>query len=116
MIYFEIHQPATPITGHQHVTAISLPDNCPLTQECCGVCLEGSPIQVAGWGTDDSGSLSQYLLQAEKDLFDQEECNRLWDSWGGVTSRMFCTLVENGIDSCGGDSGKTQLFNSSEFS
>lgn len=22
---------------------------------------------------------------------------------------MFCTLVENGIDSCGGDSGKTQV-------
>lgn len=29
--------------------------------------------------------------------------------WGGITSSMFCTTIENGRDSCNGDSGSAIL-------
>jgi len=101
--------PNTPLSGHPNVSPISLPDNCLL--DCCGVCIEGPPITVAGWGADNSGSLPVNLLQIDKDIFDHDECDRLWVGWGGVTGSMFCTNVENGIDSCGGDSGSAIIRN-----
>ena len=49
-----------------------------------------------------SGQIPENLLQVQKAIFDQQQCNAIW---GDITSRMFCTVVENGIDSCSGDSG-----------
>lgn len=32
-------------------------------------------------------------------------CNVYWDFHGGVSDSKFCTVVEDGRDSCNGDSG-----------
>lgn len=80
---------------------ISLPPTC--FETCCGVCLGGSKVTVTGWGRTETSSTSDHLLKVQKDIYDQDEC---YSSWGGdITSRMFCTRVVNGIDSCNGDSG-----------
>lgn len=83
------------------MSPIALPPNC--ASICCGVCQPGNPITVAGWGQNDAGFLPENLLQVQKAIYLHDECYR---SWGGeITSRMFCTVIENGIDSCNGDSG-----------
>lgn len=41
-------------------------------------------------------------MQVSKPIISIQECLNFWRI---VTSRMFCTLVENGKDSCNGDSG-----------
>jgi secreted trypsin-like serine protease len=73
----------------------------------CGVCPPGNKITVAGWGVMDvvTRQIPENLLQVQKDIIDHAQCDRDWVEWGGITSRMFCTNVENGIDSCQGDSG-----------
>lgn len=95
------------MTGFSFVSPISLPDNCPLTQACCGAC-PGNRIHVAGWGRDDSGELPENLLMVHKDIHNHEDCHNQWNAafpFLTITSRMFCTTIENGIDSCNGDSG-----------
>jgi secreted trypsin-like serine protease len=96
-----ISQPSTPLQGHPNVRPIALPSNCDTA--CCGVCVAGPDITVAGWGLNDNQQIPENLLQVQKAIFNQAECNRIWG--GDITSRMFCTLVVNGMDSCNGDSG-----------
>lgn len=68
------------------------------------MCIPGSDITVVGWGVHDviTGELPFDLLQVQKPIFDQDECDAIW---GGITDSMFCTTVEEGRDSCNGDSG-----------
>lgn len=94
-------QPSTPLQGHAHVSAIPLPPVC--NTACCGVCVDGPQITVAGWGLDDNNQIPENLRQVSKGIHDQADCNRIWG--GDITSRMFCTAVEDGRDSCNGDSG-----------
>lgn len=94
-------QPSTPLQGHPHVSAIALPPVC--NTPCCGVCVNGPQVTVAGWGLDDNRQIPENLLQVSKGIVDHAECNRIWG--GDITSTMICTTVENGRDSCNGDSG-----------
>ncbi|CAO1409950.1 unnamed protein product [Diamesa serratosioi] len=88
------------LEGFPNLTPIALPPAC--STACCGVCAPTS-IRVAGWGATETGSLPVNLLQITKSIVTNTVCARAWGS--SITSRMFCTLVENGIDSCNGDSG-----------
>jgi trypsin len=86
--------------GFAHVTPIPLPPSC--STPCCGVCPEGPNIEVAGWGRIDGGSLPEFLMKVDKAIMGNPECTSFWRT---LTSRMFCTIIENGRDSCNGDSG-----------
>lgn len=59
-------------------------------------------INLAGWGRIDSGALPTHLMEVSKDIISNAACSGFWN---GITNRMFCTLVEQGRDSCNGDSG-----------
>jgi hypothetical protein len=97
-------QPDSLLQGFPNVSPISLPPNC--ASLCCGVCPPGNKITVAGWGVYNvvTQQIPENLLQVQKDIIDHAQCDRMW---GDITSRMFCTNVENGIDSCNGDSGSS---------
>lgn len=105
-------QPSTPLTGFEFVTPVPISPIC--NTPCCQVCPEGNPIVVAGWGRIDNGSLPEYLMQVSKDIIPLELCNQYWATVnhpGGITSNKFCTRVENGRDSCNGDSGSAIIRN-----
>lgn len=63
-------QPGTPLTGVPFVTAAPLPPNCAAL--CCGVCVPGNNIIVAGWGANDAGvspvNLKNYLKQYQRNF------------------------------------------------
>ena len=83
------------------MSPIALPGNCAAI--CCGVCVAGPDLTVTGWGANDLGLLPINLRQVQKGIYEHAQC---FDSWGGgITASMFCTVVENGKDSCNGDSG-----------
>jgi hypothetical protein len=86
------------------VAAIRLPSAC--ADACCGSCADGPMVTVAGWGRVDDGSLPENLMQVSKAIITPTECNGFWR---GITARMFCTNVENGKDSCNGDSGSAVI-------
>lgn len=96
-----------PSASHPHIALIPLPDLCPASEACCGAC-PGEVIHVAGWGRDESGGLPENLLMVHKPIHNHEQCHAEWNAAFPamtITSRMFCTTVEDGIDSCNGDSG-----------
>jgi len=95
----QVH-PGSPMSGHPNVSPIPLPPVC--TAACCGVCPAGPDVIVAGWGRVDDGSLPINLMQVSKGIMSNAQCSNFWR---GITTRMLCTIVENGIDSCNGDSG-----------
>lgn len=88
------------LEGFPNMRPIALPASC--AAACCGVC-EPTPIRVAGWGAIESGRLPINLLQVSKTVVNTAACSAAWRE--PISSRMFCTLVENGRDSCQGDSG-----------
>jgi len=105
--------PLVPSASHPHIALIPLPDLCPATEACCGAC-PGEVIHVAGWGRDDSGGLPENLLMVHKPIHNHEQCHAQWSAAFSdmtITSRMFCTTVEDGIDSCNGDSGSAIVLN-----
>lgn len=85
------------LEGFPNLSPIALPSSC--ASACCGVCAPTS-IRVAGWGATESGLLPVNLLQITKSIVSNADCSAAWRET--ITSRMFCTLVENGIDSCNG--------------
>jgi trypsin len=89
-----------PLEGFPNVSPIPLPPLC--ASECCGSCAQGNDVTIAGWGRIDNGTLPETLFQVSKGIMSQSQCSPFW--WN-LTPRMFCTIVENGIDSCNGDSG-----------
>lgn len=62
-------------------------------------------MTVAGWGRVDDGSLPVYLMKVDKPVMSNAQCAPFWPPAGRITARMFCTVIENGRDSCNGDSG-----------
>lgn len=56
---------------------------------------------MVGWGVYNlnNNAIPENLLQVQKAIHNQEDCDRLW---GDISEAMFCTVVENGIDSCNG--------------
>lgn len=97
---FFVKQPGTPLDGFVNVRPIPLPASC--ATACCGVCPEGNQISVAGWGRIDDGSLPEFLRKVSKDIVSNAVCSTFWNN---ISNRMFCTHIENGRDSCNGDSG-----------
>lgn len=94
------------MSGFPNVTPIPLPPTC--GSACCTVCLPGNDVSIAGWGRIDNGSLPEFLMQVAKGIMANEPCGSFWRT---LTSRMFCTIVENGRDSCNGDSGSAVVRN-----
>jgi trypsin len=47
-------------------------------------------------------------MQVSKAIMGDQECGSFWRI---LTARMFCTIVENGKDSCNGDSGSAVVRN-----
>lgn len=45
-------------------------------------------------------------MQVSKSIISNQVCSTYWSV---ITSRMFCTRVENGRDSCNGDSGSAVI-------
>jgi len=102
--------PTTPLEGFANVVPIPLPPIC--NTDCCGVCPEGNPITVAGWGRVDDGSLPELLRQVSKDIIPLDLCNEYWSIFPHpISHSKFCTRVEDGRDSCNGDSGSAIVRN-----
>jgi len=94
----------TPLEGFPNVSPIPLPPSC--AADCCGVCVEGPNVYVAGWGRVDDGSLPEHLMVVDKEITrNSPECVAYWQGVVPINDRMFCTTIENGRDSCNGDSG-----------
>lgn len=88
------------------MSPITIPENC--AGGCCTVCVAGPDITVTGWGANNLGLLPINLRQVQKGIYDHTECIGSWlaSVWRlEITPQMFCTVVENGRDSCNGDSG-----------
>lgn len=64
--------------------------------------MAGPNVWVAGWGRVDDGSLPEFLMKVDKSIVTNAVCSTFWNN---ITPRIFCTLIENGRDSCNGDSG-----------
>ncbi|KAJ9598923.1 hypothetical protein L9F63_026545 [Diploptera punctata] len=66
----------------------------------------GTAVVVTGWGALLSGHSPSQLQQVQVNIVDQQECNRIYRLYGGVTDRMICAGVsQGGKDACQGDSG-----------
>jgi trypsin len=65
-------------------------------------------VIVTGWGVADSGSSPVMLQKVDKAIMPIDQCRTYWDD---VPYGMFCTIVENGRDSCNGDSGSPVIRN-----
>jgi trypsin len=65
-------------------------------------------VIVTGWGVTDDGSIPVMLQKVDKAIMPINECRGYW---GDVPYGMFCTVVENGRDSCNGDSGSPVIRN-----
>uniref|UniRef100_A0A240PPX9 trypsin n=1 Tax=Anopheles epiroticus TaxID=199890 RepID=A0A240PPX9_9DIPT len=68
---------------------------------------EGTMGIVSGWGLTLSESDSNAVLRATNvPIVDQQECNKAYHSYGGVTGQMFCAgFKQGGTGTCSNDSG-----------
>ncbi|XP_055546698.1 trypsin-1-like [Wyeomyia smithii] len=68
---------------------------------------DGTSCEVTGWGnTQNVNESRQNLRSARVPVVNQQDCNRSYSLYGGVTDRMICAgLQEGGKDACQGDSG-----------
>lgn len=68
---------------------------------------KSAPLKIAGWGLQDesSTSLAPYLMEADVNFVEREECNKILGN-GRISDNMICAgdLI-NGRDACQGDSG-----------
>lgn len=73
---------------------------------------KSAPLKIAGWGLQDesSSSLSPYLMEADVNFVDNEECNKIL-GYGRISDNMICAgdLI-NGRDACQGDSGGPLIY------
>ncbi|EMP33382.1 Transmembrane protease serine 4 [Chelonia mydas] len=72
-----------------------------------------APLWVTGWGyTEQDGTLSKSLQQAQIKLIDSNTCNALDAYQGDISDTMICAgLMEGGVDTCQGDSGGPLTYN-----
>ncbi|XP_017966795.2 trypsin-1-like [Drosophila navojoa] len=68
---------------------------------------DGEMCYVSGWGdTRNTEESDEFLRQVQVPLVNQEECNKKYNRYNGVTDSMICAgYPEGGKDSCKGDSG-----------
>ncbi|XP_052899190.1 trypsin-5-like [Anopheles moucheti] len=68
---------------------------------------EGTMGTVTGWGMTLSESESNDVLRATNvPTVNQQECNKAYQSYGGITEQMFCAGYKHGgQDTCRQDSG-----------
>ncbi|XP_067014786.2 serine protease gd [Anabrus simplex] len=68
--------------------------------------IEGQVASVAGWGKDESGSLTDKLRVAKMPVVSQETCLRSDSFYATYTSETtLCASFRNGTTVCNGDSG-----------
>ncbi|XP_039431994.2 trypsin-like isoform X2 [Culex pipiens pallens] len=95
------------------VALIRLAEPVPLGPDVIPVCLptgtdsyQGQKATVTGWGTTESGELSDTLQQLTVPILSNQECKRAGYFRFQITNRMLCAgFLEGGKDSCQGDSG-----------
>uniref|UniRef100_A0AAG5D970 trypsin n=1 Tax=Anopheles atroparvus TaxID=41427 RepID=A0AAG5D970_ANOAO len=68
---------------------------------------DGTLTIVSGWGNTQSSSESNAVLRAANvPTVNQEECDKAYQSFGGITESMLCAGYKHGgKDACQGDSG-----------
>nr|WP_255672066.1 serine protease [Glycomyces amatae] len=67
---------------------------------------EGGTLTVAGWGTTESGSLSDALLYVDVPYIADADCSGAYGSEFDAATMICAGDLENGgVDSCQGDSG-----------
>lgn len=68
---------------------------------------DGTLTTVSGWGNTQSASESNAVLRAANvPTVNQQECDRAYESFGGITDNMLCAGYKHGgKDACQGDSG-----------
>ncbi|KFB40966.1 AGAP008649-PA-like protein [Anopheles sinensis] len=68
--------------------------------------LDGREAVVTGWGTTETGELSEYLQQLTVPILTNQQCRRSGYYRFQITAKMLCAgYLEGGRDSCQGDSG-----------
>lgn len=92
----------SPLVGFPNVLPIAISPIC--STDCCEVCPEGPAVTVVGWGVMEGNILPEHLRQVDKDIMSLELCNEYWHFHpGGITDAKFCTIIEDGRDSCNGE-------------
>uniref|UniRef100_A0A182WFE8 Peptidase S1 domain-containing protein n=1 Tax=Anopheles minimus TaxID=112268 RepID=A0A182WFE8_9DIPT len=67
---------------------------------------DGREATVTGWGTTESGELSEYLQQLTVPILTNQQCRKSGYFRFQITAKMLCAgYLEGGRDSCQGDSG-----------
>ncbi|XP_052899390.1 LOW QUALITY PROTEIN: transmembrane protease serine 9-like [Anopheles moucheti] len=67
---------------------------------------EGRDAIVTGWGTTESGELSEHLQQLTVPILTNQQCRKSGYFRFQITAKMLCAgYLEGGRDSCQGDSG-----------
>ncbi|EDW12624.1 trypsin-1 [Drosophila mojavensis] len=68
---------------------------------------DGDACYVSGWGSTQNPLESRdWLRQVKVPLVNQEDCNKKYSRYGGVTDSMICAgYMQGGKDACQGDSG-----------
>ncbi|XP_053666898.1 trypsin-1-like [Anopheles marshallii] len=68
---------------------------------------DGTMTTISGWGNTQSAAESNAVLRAANvPTINQSTCNKNYERFGGITSRMLCAgYQQGGKDSCQGDSG-----------
>lgn len=68
---------------------------------------DGTLCEVSGWGNTQSITQSRDKLRAAYvPSYNQAQCNKAYNMYGGVTDRMICAgFQQGGKDACQGDSG-----------
>ncbi|XP_049301265.1 trypsin-1-like [Anopheles funestus] len=71
-----------------------------------GSTFDGREAIVTGWGTTESGELSEHLQQLTVPILTNQQCRKSGYFRFQITAKMLCAgYLEGGRDSCQGDSG-----------
>uniref|UniRef100_A0A182NGQ6 Peptidase S1 domain-containing protein n=1 Tax=Anopheles dirus TaxID=7168 RepID=A0A182NGQ6_9DIPT len=78
----------------------------PICLHADGSNVDGREAIVTGWGTTDSGELSEQLQQLTVPILTNQQCRQSGYFRFEITAKMLCAgYLEGGRDSCQGDSG-----------
>nr|ABM26904.1 trypsin 1 [Lutzomyia longipalpis] len=68
---------------------------------------DGALLLVSGWGnTQNSQESNKHLRATVVPKYNDEQCNKAYTQYGGITKTMICAgFEEGGKDACQGDSG-----------
>uniref|UniRef100_A0A182QJ87 Peptidase S1 domain-containing protein n=1 Tax=Anopheles farauti TaxID=69004 RepID=A0A182QJ87_9DIPT len=78
----------------------------PICLHADGSNIDGREAIVTGWGTTESGELSEQLQQLTVPILTNQQCRKSGYFRFQITAKMLCAgYLEGGRDSCQGDSG-----------